>query len=241
LHENTISGTFGDFECIFSSEPSPPVEAFPSRNDDEHSSDPDERLPSPPIIAHLDPAAVADETRKHLLALNEKLQKLRNRFVQENAKIDVLCQQVQAGQSSDKALHEHIWTHEAWLYGIQKNFSTAIQDHNLAQNLHGNGILKPIIDCIDQRQRAVEVALQQGPSEHVENSGGDVIAEVKERDKEEVKEMLPEDRLLRMEDANLEMLELDLPFYTLREPVDALQDVPPIGKLTVPKLPKREK
>ena len=90
--------------------------------------------------------------------------------------------------------------------------------------------------------RAVEVALQQGPSQYVDDKGQDVIPEVTEKDKEEeVTGLLPEYKLFRMEDANLELLELDLPFYTLRESVDARQNAPPIGMFPVPKPTKRQK
>ncbi|KAF3052308.1 hypothetical protein E8E11_006414 [Didymella keratinophila] len=241
MDEDMFSAPFEDFQWIFSSDPDPPFENLPSIKNGELFPDPNERLPSPPIIAPPNPTDVADEIENHWVTLIEKSRKLKNRLMQERAKIDVLKEQFEAGQSSDKALYDYIVTRVAWLQSISKNHNLSVQDHKTAQGLHGSKILGAMMERIEQRQRAVEVALQQGSSEHVDNSGQDVAAGVKRRDTEEVTEMLPEDRFFRMEDANLEMLELDFPFYTSKESVDARQNAQPIGMFAVPKPTKRQK
>jgi hypothetical protein len=241
MDEKMFSSSFEGLAEFFT-DPDPPFQDVTSIKDSEFYSDPNERLPPPPVIGPPALLDVADEIGKHWLATTEKTQKLRDRLMQERAKIDTLTKQFQAGKSSDKALHDRIATGEAWLKSILDNFNRAIQDHKMAQGSHDNKILHALVSRIEQRQRAVEVALQQGPSQYVDDKGQNVIPEVTEKDKEEeVTGLLPEYTLFRMEDANLELLELDLPFYTLRESVDARQNAPPIGMFPVPKPTKRQK
>lgn len=242
MDECTFSASFGDLQWTFSSEPDPPFVTFPSLEDSELSSDPNERLPSPPITAPPAPADVEVEIHTYWLTLIEKSRKLKDRLEQEKARVEVLKEEFEAGHSSDKALHDVIMTRVAWLQSISRNQSLTVRDHKMAQGLHGNRILAAIVERIEQRQRAVEVALQQGPGGYADNSGQDVMAEIKEKDKEErTTEALPEDRLFRMEDANSGMRELDLPFSTLRKPADTRQNAPPIGMFALPKPAKKQK
>lgn len=225
IDENMLSGPLGDPALT---------------KHGEHSSDPNGGLPSAPTEALPATAGLEEELGKHWLATTNKTHKLRDRLMQERAKIDALQVQFLARQSQGKALHDRIETSEAWLKSILDNFNVAIQDHKVARGIHSKGVLKAVISRIEQRQRAVEVALQQGPSEYVYN-GQAAITEVNEQETvDQAAEVLPEDRLFRMEDADLELLELDLPFFTTREPVGARQNQPPIGMFTVPKPTKKK-
>lgn len=172
---------------MFSS-PSSPFESIPSLKDGEIPSDPNERLPSPRTIPPPAPADVEEEIGQNWLATTKKTRTLQDRLMLEKAKLKVAVQKFRAEQCSDKAVQIRLETHEKWLQSMLKNLKSAVQDHKLAQGHQDMYILKNIVRRIERRQKAVEVALQQGPSQHIDNDGQDATVEDKEGRKEKDKE-----------------------------------------------------
>jgi hypothetical protein len=215
----------------------------PPTMDDELFLDPLQRLPLPPIVEPLTKDEVTQLVDDRSQATLQKADELRERLKQEKAKIDALIETYQAGQGLDKVLQVRIQTGVSWFESMIKNLDGAIRDHKIGKTLTGVKLQQAIIRRIEQKQLAVEVALQQGPNQEVEDGGQDVPKGDKEEGTTDMLPetpdmlpgMLPEDRLFRMEDANSELIELDLPFFTLEEPANTRRNQPAIGLWLVPK------
>lgn len=158
---------------------------------------------------------------------------LKARIQRERAKTNALIEVYQAGECSDTALHDRIATNIAWFESVVRNYNAAIDDHQQGKVLTDIPLLQSKIRQIEQKQLAVEVALQQGSDCEVGDSEQD--ATIGDKDKEET-EILPADKLFRMADVSMERIELDVldqRFLKLEKAGEGRQNTPAVGWFSV--------
>lgn len=211
---------------------SPPLDHRPTtKNDEATSSTLLERLPSPPNAEPLAPEEVTEGIEDRWLATVKKADKLKARLKHEKASINALVEEYHAGQYLDIALHDRIATREAWLQSMLQNFNSAVRDHTQCRSLTRVKALQAMIRGIEQKQLAVEVALQQGIDQQVGGSGRDVAGGNAGKVMDET---LPTERMFKMADAT-GLKELDFSSSTVTTPIDTRHNTPDIGSFTVPK------